>query len=267
VQFLIDTATDAPAELYRIGKFLTDNYATAPAEEQHAAASILGEKNPEPVDYASILKDATPSPSPVFTAPVSATIATAPPAIPLPPPPPVPGNTADDVEIETDDPSLTVSVTLPPPPIPAPPGVTMAPELDSKGVAWDSRIHAANRAKKIDGTWKQKRGLSGVSNANSVPEPVVPSAPPAATVAPPPPVSVQPASSTPSVSAGTNAQPVTFRDLMMKIAQATAAGKISTDQVNQILASIGLQPTEMSKLINNGPLIASVNAAIDECTK
>jgi hypothetical protein len=52
---------------------------------------------------------------------------------------------------------------------------------------------------------------------------------------------------------------------MQKIQQATAAGKLSTDQVNGALAGVGLRPEEMAQLINNAPLIASVNAAIDSC--
>jgi len=32
-------------------------------------------------------------------------------------------------------------------------------ELDSNGVPWDKRIHAATKTKKKDGTWKNKRGL------------------------------------------------------------------------------------------------------------
>lgn len=50
---------------------------------------------------------------------------------------------------------------------------------------------------------------------------------------------------------------------MMKIGQATAAGKLTHERVNEILASVGLKPEEMAQLINNPPLIASVNAAVE----
>jgi hypothetical protein len=58
---------------------------------------------------------------------------------------------------------------------------------------------------------------------------------------------------------------IDFRGLMQKIQAATAAGKLSTEQVNGALAGVGLRPEEMAQLINNAPLIASVNAAIDSC--
>ena len=50
---------------------------------------------------------------------------------------------------------------------------------------------------------------------------------------------------------------------MRKIQQLSVAGRLSTDQVNEALATVGLQPTEMAQLIGNTLLIGSVNAALD----
>lgn len=236
------------------------------------------------------------------------------PAAPLPSIPAPPATIADvvsdnDPEVEIDDDgnvsALTTSVQLqaPPPPAPAapvaaavsaglpaptpmPPGPAVAAELDSKGYPWDGRIHASNRAKKIDGSWKNKRGVeanlvvaceaqnkagnalmtAAVPTIPVVSAPVVvaaslaPAVPPAPTAPPPPPPtvgSVAPAAAVPAA--------IDFRGLMQKIQAATASQKLSTDQVNAALAGVGLKPEEMAQLINNAPLIASVNAAIDSC--
>ena len=58
---------------------------------------------------------------------------------------------------------------------------------------------------------------------------------------------------------------IDFRGLMKKIQEATAANKLTADQVNAALAGVGLKPEEMAQLINNAPLIASLNAAVDAC--
>ena len=52
---------------------------------------------------------------------------------------------------------------------------------------------------------------------------------------------------------------------MQKIQSATAANKLTAEQVNAALAGVGLKPEEMAQLINNAPLIASLNAAVDAC--
>ncbi len=101
--------------------------------------------------------------------------------------------------------------------------------------------------------------------------PAVPASPaPAMPTPPPPPPPANGPSSTgsaASTAAVTTAPPVTidFRGLMQKIQAATAAGKLTADQVQASLAGVGLRPEEMAQLINNAPLIASVNAAIEGC--
>jgi hypothetical protein len=51
---------------------------------------------------------------------------------------------------------------------------------------------------------------------------------------------------------------------MMKIQTGTAAGKLTSEQVNAALATVGLTPTDMPQLIGNALYVASVNAAIDK---
>ncbi len=225
-----------------------------------------------------------------------------------PPPPPLPHEVeaADDVELDvgTDAAGNVTSLTtaaplvpLPPvvasgalapaAPVPAPPGPPVAAELDSRGYPWDNRIHAANRAKKLDGSWKNKRGVdpnlivacesqnkpaavSAVPAAVAGPVPVVvPPAAPAAPVVPPPPPptagSVPPAPPiVASVPSSAQSGAIDFRGLMMKIQQNSAAGKLTPEKVNAALASVGLTPTDMPQLIGNALYVASVNAEIDK---
>ena len=267
MQIMLDTATDTPAELYKVGKYLVDTYAVTPIVPQDA-----GTLEPEP--------------APRFA--------------PVPPPPPpalsvAAGMSADvDPDIEADDDSnvtgLSVLVTLPAAPapifpadalpaaVPAPPGPAGAVEFDSLGYPWDSRIHASNRAKKINGTWKNKRGVDAnlivACEAQNKPGNVTPP-PPLHTsflVPPPPPLAAPSAvtgpvapSTSPAESAPIAAAAIDFRGLMQKIQSATAAGKLTTEQVNAAMLGVGLKPEDMALLINNPVLIASVNGAIDRC--
>jgi len=109
-------------------------------------------------------------------------------------------------------------------------------ELDSRGLPWDERIHAATHAKNANGTWRQRRGvdealvlqvtneLRGVTAAPpSVPAP--PPAPVAAAVPAPPPAPV--------------AAP-TLLEAMGRITQAMAAGTITQTQLVETLASLQL---------------------------
>jgi hypothetical protein len=73
--------------------------------------------------------------------------------------------------VATAAPTSTEPPTAPPPPAapPAPPVAPVAPtsaspapagEVDSKGVAWDKRIHSEGKTKIADGTWRMKKGVS-----------------------------------------------------------------------------------------------------------
>jgi hypothetical protein len=206
----------------------------------------------------------------------------------------VPVNTDDDsdLDVEADDDgnvtALTASAQTPLPlAVPPPPGPAVAAEFDSRGYPWDGRIHAANRSRTIKGEWKSKRGVDANlivaveasatrGNPTVAATPTIAPSPDAslantsytASLPPPPapPVPAAPSVASPSAQPGTvGASPLDFRGLMTKISAATAAGKLADAQVNAAMASVGLQPTDMAALIGNGPLIASVNAAIDAC--
>jgi hypothetical protein len=192
----------------------------------------------------------------------------------------------DDPEVEFDA-TGNVSVTSPPPPVvhaaPPPPPTTAAPLLthDSRGIPWDGRVHASNRATKIDGSWKSRRGVdpallaqieAGSVPGNTPPPPMVsvagvptplnevgaavealkaPPPPPPSDAAPPPPPATVPAG-----------EPVTFKGVMQKIMKNPS---VFTDtRLNEVLEPFGLSATELVKLIGN-PILPSVNAAIDAC--
>jgi hypothetical protein len=266
MQFLIDTATDSPAELYKIGRFLVDQFETVLKAEGVTAADA------ERLGPAFVAKVTAPD------APEAPTIIAAP-----PPPPALPVGDIDP-DVELDDAgsvtAVTVSTELPAaPPPPRPPSIAAlvpaaAPgvEVDTTGVAWSAALHTSTKSKTIDGRWKPRK-------------PRDPPAPPPAVVAtmeaqntpgnvppPPPPPAVPPLPAVPSAAIGSAAPstgiattPLDFRGLMQKIQKATADGKLAAEQVNAALAGVGLKPEEMAQLINNAPLIASVNAAIDSC--
>jgi hypothetical protein len=331
VQFLIDTATDKPAELYRIGRWLAEQFETVGASANRDAVADSALDAPLPAEFAptptvaDVVSDADPEIEIDAEGIVHAvTTAVELPAAPPPPPPVVSAATAPAASTVAP---TTVSI---PPATPAPPGPTVPAELDSRGMPWDARIHASNRSKTIKNEWKRKRGVdeslvaaveaqnkpknveppiyqgttvnlipiaSAVApSISAIPPPAmsgaqaetslfgrmappavsshsIPAAPgyhaPAMTAPPPPPPPVVGPSSTVSTPTPvpTSALPATidFRGLMQKIQAASAAGKLTPDQVNAALAGVGLRPEEMAQLINNAPLIASVNAAVDAC--
>jgi hypothetical protein len=288
MQIMLDTATDAPTDLYRIGKYLVDNYSTFPVAPQDAAplppvihaygdSSTFGQRDipapPATLDDVAAASGLERLPaSPAFAAVLS----------------------DDDVEVEIDEPgnvsALTMSVSLPPPPpaaLPAPPGPAVAPALDSRGVPWDARIHASNRATKIGGAWKNRRGVDAALVAQiegvpgNMPVPTLPAASPLpaapsvasvpvpqftapAPLPPPPPIPAALVAATPTAAAPVPAS-IDFRGLMQKIATAQSAGKLTDAQVSGAMASVGLNLQDMAQLINNAPLIASVNAAVEAC--
>ena len=168
------------------------------------------------------------------------------------------------------------------PPVLATPGLAPAVagvELDSTGLPWDARIHAATRARNVDGSWRTKRGadkdevasvsahlraLVGgapapveetpvllVTDANGelvrAPEPVVP---------PPPPPAPAPA------AAMTTAQ--LFAGFMRKITPLQSAGRLTAVAVNEACAEVGI--AAVRDLMVRADLIPLMEAAIDRRT-
>lgn len=256
MQFLIDTATDSPQELYKIGRFLVDQFETVPAPSHEAGGDTLGQ------DAGAATKDGPlpPPPPPVtFTGIIDTS--------------PVGDDTDPDVDVDEAQnvTAVTVSTELPVTVYGTTTTEGSGPLVDSAGVAWSAALHTSTKSKTIDGRWKPRK-----------PRDAPPPPPPPAVVATmeaqnkpgnvPPPPPAPPSSAAPSAAIGSAAPstgiattPLDFRGLMQKIQKATADGKLAAEQVNAALAGVGLKPEEMAQLINNAPLIASVNAAIDSC--
>jgi hypothetical protein len=99
----------------------------------------------------------------------------APPAtVELPPPPAPPAAVERPVVSWGPDPALA-----PPPVCPLPPVQTAAEDLDVNGVAWDPELHAGNKSKNKDGSWRNRRNTGGGTAA-----PAAPATPQAAPAAP-----------------------------------------------------------------------------------
>jgi hypothetical protein len=307
VQFLIDTASDKPTELYKIGRWLVEQFECVPVAAQDASEGkkpVLFTDVVAPPSLASLLSDNDDVEVEIDDAGNIQSVAAVVELPAAPPPPPV---------FNPDHATLGAAAPLPPA-IPAPPGAGPA-ELDSRGYPWDTRIHASNRSKTIKNEWKRKRGIddnlvtaceaqnkpgngSAVTAAippvavpltamqaesatfgqfappppPAVSSPSTPAVPafPAPAMAPPPPLPPHANGpsftvSTPTPAPTTAPTVIDFRGLMQKIQAASAAGKLSAAQVTAALAGVGLRPEEMAQLINNAPLIASVNAAVDAC--
>lgn len=123
-----------------------------------------------------------------------------------PPSPPAPSSAAAEVFKTAPEapPASSTAVLAPPPPAPTPAPAAAAPmapaapttpapveELDSKGLPWDARIHAQNRARVADGSWRKGRGVDAAVIAaveaelrarvgQAAPAPIAPPPPPAA---------------------------------------------------------------------------------------
>jgi hypothetical protein len=122
-----------------------------------------------------------------------------------------------------DNPLAAAIEALPAPspstPEPPPEPPTAAAELDARGIPWDARVHAGNKAiSKTTGNWKKRRRVDPAELARveaelqgATPPPVTsgatppPPAVPTAGAAPPPP---------PAEAPGTEPPPATFQELM-----------------------------------------------------
>jgi len=169
----------------------------------------------------------------------------------------------------------TLTGIAPPPPTPRPafPANTAAPqspnlaEVDSKGIPWDARIHSSSKAKVADGSWKYRRGVSDEEvkrvekelRGDSMDAAALFTAPAATEVkaggavsgiAPPPPLGV----SEPDLRKE-------FAQLMIRVAQAKGAGKITAEEVTAALADHAVPSLPM--LSTKLDLVPSVAAAID----
>lgn len=154
--------------------------------------------------------------------------------------------------------------------------------IDKDGLPWDARVHSDTRKLNADGTWRLRRNLDPAVKAAVYAElkgapkaPTAPPAPPATGTAPPAPAStvVPPAPTTAlPVSNGVpmgmpnppdaRVVPVaSFRELMTKINQNLAAGRLSQAQLNQACAEVGAG--SITELTAQPSLVAPMDAAIN----
>ncbi len=113
-------------------------------------------------------------------------------------------------------------------PVPPAPSATLLPntpmpdlDVDSKGVPWNAELHAGNKSKNKDGSWRAKRNSGDAPEAPPAPVAApVPVAPPAAPVA--------------------SAAPADFASFMQRVMPAVTGGKISTTKLNEILGMCGV---------------------------
>jgi hypothetical protein len=156
----------------------------------------------------------------------------------------------------------------------------VADERDSESIPWDARIHSETRKKNADGTWRLRRNLDPATRASVYAElrdtnlARVPKAPPApaaappaptATVAPPPPATVPVQNGlSMGVPNAPNAPVVpasNFRELMTKVNQALAAGRLTQAQITQACADA--QADSLTILAAQPALVPIVDSIIN----
>ena len=256
MQLMIDTMADSVTLLRRAAKFLTEE-ADIRDQEEHGFEPLKPIAPQAPALDTAAVGFGKPAPAPLA---------------PLPP-----------VGLDVS----TGSTAQIPQEAPLPPAAPANLELDASGLPWDERIHQATRGKKVDNTWKLKKGLDPAIAASVTAElrvgfpapaaaapivqPTAPASPanpmapppPAQQVAPPPPADPIPAGVTQQVPP--SAEVTDFRKLMQKITTATNAGKITNVQVDAALQSVGLPARQLVSLVQNPHLVGGVDAYIDAC--
>lgn len=152
---------------------------------------------------------------------------------------------------------FTAEVDLPgPPAMPNPEG---APDVDSRGLPWDERIHAGTKATNADGSWRNKRGVdkalleaveTELSGSRPIPLPDAPVATASgADVAggasevplPPAPAAEEAAGTIPDAPAApTPADAPTFKDAMAIVTTRQREGTLTQVQVSEAAQALGL---------------------------
>jgi hypothetical protein len=141
-------------------------------------------------------------------------------------------------------------------PLPNPEG---APDVDSRGLPWDERIHAGTKATNADGSWRNKRGVDKAlleAVEAELAGGAVPNAPdaPAATASgadvaegasevplPPAPAAEEAAGTIPDAPAApTPADAPTFKDAMAIVTTRQREGTLTQVQVSEAAQALGL---------------------------
>jgi len=189
--------------------------------------------------------------------------------IPNPPPPAIVAPVAAPPAIVAPvaaQPAMTASLgTTVASPSGAPPAAPATIQLDSKGLPWDSRIHASSKGQNGDGTWRGKRGVDDALIAGveaelrklmAIPAPPspMPALTPGAMIPPPPPVAPAPAAPTADAQAE-------YVALVMQVAALIGQNKINNDQLQRCFAAVGI--TQMQDLGIRLDLLPTLRGMID----
>ena len=229
-----------PAILRRISSLLLAFAEQAEGEKERYAALA-----PEPIQTAPA------APEPVPPAP-SAPLAPEPWPFPPPPPPPPLLLTASQAA-----PALfgvaNREVSPPPPP------VVTDTKLDVAGLPWDARIHATTKTMTANGKWKYKKGVDpelvaeveaqwkavAALPTRGEPSPQLLLAPIAAPIPPAITTAAMVTATSATTSPSDDGPPTTFAQYIMRTARMQAQGKITLDQINAALGTIGLPSANM----------------------
>jgi hypothetical protein len=129
-------------------------------------------------------------------------------------------------------PSAPLSAPPPPTAVATPPPV----ELDVRGIPWDDRIHSGGRAKNKDGTWRNKRGVPGMT-VEAVEKDLLARSSGIASVVPLPPPSAASAVPAPPVA---TPEALTFVKLIARIQDAISKGTLSKSVLLVSLQEMGI---------------------------
>lgn len=165
---------------------------------------------------------------------------------------------------------------------------TGAPERDKDGIPWDDRIHTSTKTTNKDGTWTRRRNtpddvfdkvMAELKAANTtrtmeaaaglVPTPSAPAVapsvplPPTPAVPAPPTASPAPSPAPAALAASSTAPAVDFPSVMVKITKAQSTGKITAEEINNLLLSVGATGGVIA-LNKNPSLIPAFDALLED---
>lgn len=161
-------------------------------------------------------------------------------------------------------------------------------ERDKDGIPWDERIHASTKTTNKDGTWTRRRNtpddvfdkvMAELKAANTtrtmeaaaglVPTPSAPAVapsvplPPTPAVPAPPTASPAPSPAPAAPAASSTAPAVDFPSVMVKITKAQSTGKITAEEINNLLLSVGATGGVIA-LNKNPSLIPAFDALLED---
>lgn len=159
--------------------------------------------------------------------------------------------TADPIAV-FGKPSLIVSEQGPSVTVPAPPTAAVAgpsailsggATVDKTGLPWDERIHASSKAMNADGTWRSKRGVDPMTATQVEMQlrQVMAAPPPSPSSVPDPPPPPPPSIPVPATAEAQNA----FVSLVGRASAAISAGKLTQDQLQKVVDSVGIPSLPM----------------------